>query len=391
MMLRRFADLSGMVGYLRLGLQKLILPRFRRETDYSVAAYTSAAAQAVARIHPSSMLLRVQEVIQETPSTRTFRFQRMDGPVPPFHPGQYVSLRVPMNGAEVSRPYSISSRPGAPYLDLTVRDRPGGFVAPHLLAVISEGDELVSSGPAGSFFHEPLIDGSDLVLLAGGSGVTPFASMVRHWDSQGWPVRVRLVHGSRTPDDVIFGAELSHLAESSPRFSYTSVISEPTEGYRGPSGLLDAERIGSAVGDLDGKTFYLCGPLAMTSLCMAALEELGVPRSRIRRELYGAATHVTSLPGWPKSVSPNDSFELAIEGGTTIAARAGEPILVALERHGVAARSLCRSGECSVCRVKLLSGEVFVSEQTGTREADRERGYIHGCVTHPLGDLRIRL
>lgn len=64
---------------------------------------------------------------------------------------------------------------------------------------------------------------------------------------------------------------------------------------------------------------------------------------------------------------------------------------MALERAGVAAPALCRSGQCSLCRVRLLAGRVFSAPSAAERECDHKWGYIHGCVSYPLSDLRIRL
>jgi glycine betaine catabolism B len=272
-----------------------------------------------------------------------------------------------------------------------VRDKPGGFVAPYLLHEIAVGDELESTGPAGHFYHEPLIDGDDLVFLAGGSGITPFMSIIRDAIQGERPLRMHLIYGCRTPADVIYGDELALLAEANPNLVYTLVISEPPPDYEGLTGLLDAALIQSQVGDVEGKTFYLCGPNVMTDYCQTALRELGVPRHRIRRELYGPPADVTREPGWPAGLPADTLFAVQVEGHRTIRALAGEPLLNALERYELVVPSVCRSGECSACRIRLLSGRVYMPPHTGLREADRAHNYIHACASYPLTDLVIRL
>jgi glycine betaine catabolism B len=345
----------------------------------------------VSRLHPPRMRLQVSEIVTETPTSRTLRFRRVDGELPVFRPGQYVNLFVDVDGVLTSRPYSIASAPGRPYLEITVRDKPGGFVAPYLLREIDVGDHLESTGPAGNFYYEPLIDGDDLVFLAGGSGITPFMSIIRDAVQGERSLRMHLIYGSRTPADVIYGDELALLAETSPNLSYSLVISEPPPDYEGLTGLLDAALIQSQVGELAGKTFFLCGPNAMTDLCQAALRELGVPPHRIRRELYGPPADITGEPGWPTGTAADTLLAVTIEGQKTIRALAGEPLLNALERHGFAVPSVCRSGECSACRIRLLSGRVYMPPHTSLREADRAHSYIHACASYPLTDLVIRL
>jgi ferredoxin-NADP reductase len=378
--------------YLRVSRQRRALRQPGQGIDYTTDRDTVQGI--VARLHPHRMRLRVTDIIQETPTTKTFRLERLDGPLPPWRPGQYVNVFVDVDGVLTSRPYSISSPPplagtegGPTTLDLTVRDKPGGFVAPYLLNEIQVSDEVETTGPAGSFYHEPLIDGDELVFLAGGSGVTPFMSIIRDAVRQRGdtpPRQMHLLYGSRVPDDVIYGEELAQLAADLPNLHYSLVISDPPPGYEGLTGFISADLIRDRVGDVAGKTFYICGPNVMYDFCLASLTELGIPRHKIKRELYGPPEDVTREPGWPQELSAGTLFDVTVEapslqGGKTIQAPAGEPLLN------------CRAGECSACRTRLLSGRVFQPARTGLRESDREHGYIHACVSYPLEDLRVRI
>jgi ferredoxin-NADP reductase len=348
--------------------------------------------RALAGLHPDRVKLRVAGIIEETASARTLRMEAADGgELPFFRAGQYVNLFVRAGGVLTSRPYSIASPPGRPYYDITVRRAPGGFVSAYLLDEVEVGDTFESTGPSGSFYHEPLMDTDDLVFLAGGSGITPFASMIREAAERGSAPRMHLIYGSRDPSDIIFGEELKELEKKVEGLRVDYVISEPPEGYRGRCGLLDAETISGLVGPVEGKTFYLCGPAQMYVLCEDALRSLGVPARRIRREAYGPPQDVTSEPGWP-GADPDAVFEVFEERtGRALPARAGEPLMNSLERAGIVVEAVCRSGECSVCRTRLLSGEVFTPARVPRRWVDEKAGYIHPCMSYPLGDLRIRI
>jgi glycine betaine catabolism B len=361
------------------------------EADYSSSATLEAGRQAVTALHPERLKLRVEEIIEETPSTKTFRFRSVAGELPHFRPGQYVNLCVEIDGVLTSRPYSISSAPGNDCLDLTVKDNPGGFVAPYLLREVKLGGLLECSAPAGSFVHEPLIDGDDLVFLAGGSGITPFMSIIRDQTERGFPLKISLLYGSRLVDDVIFGGELAQLAKEYKNFRYKLVISEPPEGYKGETGFLDEKCLTKHLKGLNNKRFFICGPHALHDLCTRSLEKLGVPSHRIRREIYGPPPDVSLEAGWPSGLSPDTVFEVRVEGRKTILARAGEPLMNSLERNGINLPALCRTGECSYCRIRLLAGRVFMPERTGLRESDRDFGYIHGCVSYSVENLTIRI
>ncbi len=391
--------------HLRVSQRRKSLRQPGQGADYTADKYQDVVHRVVSAIHPQRMQLRVVEIIQETPSTKTFRCQRTDGPLPPFRPGQYVNIFVDVDGVLTSRPYSIASAPplsspplggteGGNTLDLTVRDKPGGFVAPYLLHEVQVGDELESTGPEGSFYHEPLIDGDELVFFAGGSGITPFMSIIRDACGKGAvtaPLQIHLLYGSRVPEDVIYGEELTELAGRHANFNYSLVISEPPPGYDGLAGFLDVDLIQKQVGDVKGKTFYICGPNVMYDFCLTALEQLGVPSYKIKRELYGPPDDVTKEPGWPEGLSRDAMFDVEVVGHKVVSAPAGEPLMNTLERYDIVVPAICRSGACSACRTKLLSGRVFQPAHTGLRESDREHGYIHACVSYPLGNLRIRL
>jgi len=356
--------------------------------DHTAVRLVDQTRRTVAALHPRQMCLRVVEVIQTSPTSKCIRFERTDGALPPFRAGQYICLHCRIGDVLTSRPYSISSAPGQPWLEITVREVAHGFVAPHLLQEIEPGDELTSSGPLGHFYREPLIDGNDLVLLAGGSGITPFMSIIRRQQELGWPLKITLLYGSRVADDVIYGDELRALAADNDHFHCAIVLSEPPPDHDGLSGMLDADLIRSEVGSSEQRTYYLCGPPVMLSYCLGELRSLGIPPERIRQELSGPPADITEAEGWPADLDPEQAF-VATVNGRTIPVRAGEPLINSLERHGIVVPAQCRSGECSACRTRLLAGEVFSAPVHGRREIDEQFGYIHACNSYPMSDLEL--
>ncbi len=346
---------------------------------------------ALARLHPRRLSLAVSEIKDETPSTKTLRMKAADGDLPPFRAGQYVNLFVDVGGVRTSRPFSVSSAPGKPYLDLTVRLMPDGFVSSYLLDSVKVGDTFESTGPSGSFYLEPLMDTGSLVFLAGGSGITPFASITRDAADRGLPLDIHIIYGSRDPSDIIFKEELEQLTASHPNIKMDVVISEPPADWKGLCGLLDSAMISDLVGPTGGKTFFICGPQVMYPLCEGSLEALGVPGRLVRREAYGPPADITAEPGWP-DVSPDEEFGVEdVRTGQKIVARAGEPLMNALEREGIVIPAICRAGECAACRTRLLEGKVFAPERVALRRVDREAGYIHPCISYPVEDLLIRI
>ena len=346
----------------------------------------------IALLHPKTVNLAVSEITAETPTAKTFRLVGATGHLPPFMAGQYINVFVETGGVRTSRPYSIASSPSQTgYYDITIRGVEDGFVSSYFLEEVKVGDAFESSSPAGTFTYNPLFHGRDLVFLAGGSGVTPFMSMIREVSQRGLDRRIHLIYGSRDVKDIIFEEELEQITGRHPNIVVSHVISNPPERFRGLKGFITAELMKDLLGDVSAKTFYVCGPEVMYDFCRKELEKLGIARRRIRTEVYGPPKNVTCQPGWPGDVKSADTFTVRIRGGRTIPARAGEPLMISLERGGVIIPALCRSGECSLCRTKLLSGRVFQPDGVKLRRSDRQFGYIHPCMAYPLQDLEILL
>jgi len=346
----------------------------------------------VRRLHPERLLLKVTDIVEETPSAKTFRLVPTDGGLPPFQAGQYICVYCEIGGVRTGRPYSLSSPPNQRgHYDITVKAVEDGFVSTFLLEGVRRGDTLETSGPEGHFHYNPILHDRAMVLLAGGSGVTPFMSMIREALESGLDRTFWLFHGDRTAGEAMFRDELLDCAARFPDFHYIPVLENPSPGYEGACGYITGDLVRREIGGAAGKTFFICGPAEMYRFCVPEILSLEVPPRKVRREVFGPPRSISLSPGWPGEVLEADVFEVSVRGGRTVPAKAGEPLLVALERAGILVPSLCRSGECSRCRLKLLSGRVYQPEGALVRRSDRENGYIHSCAAYALQDLEILL
>ncbi|MBU0927007.1 MAG: iron-sulfur cluster-binding domain-containing protein [Spirochaetes bacterium] len=361
-----------------------------------------------ARLHPTAMRLRVESRTAEDGSTATFRLvPAVSGDaIPPFRAGQYVSARMRIGGVPVSRPFSISSSPDEAalgYIELTVRSKPGGFCAPHIMEHWGEGTEVACSGPAGAFYHEPLRDGPRVVCIAGGSGVTPFKSMIpdslAHDDTE-----LILIQAARRPEELLFSGFFERLASERPdRFSYVRVCEEPPGGRaaEGPEGLAGLERglvtaelISRRVSGYRDATYMICGPDAMKSHIARETASWSLRPRQLREESFSEAASPYAYPGYPADAARGPfSIEAMTDGElASVAADPGETVLTALERAGLAPPSSCRSGDCGWCRSRLVSGRVFTPDSVrGLRAADAALGYFHPCRSYPLSDIAIEV
>ena len=343
-------------------------------------------------LHPGNIEYRVTEIRKETDSAKTIRLTSTDGYLPPFVPGQYINLEVDIDGIRTSRPYSIASpATQRAYYEITVRTAKNGFVSDYLLGQLKVGNLLTGSGPAGNFYRIGPVHDKRLILIAGGSGITPFMSMLQtDFEKANRDYQIDLIYGCAREEDIIFKTRLRKL-EKAGFVKIHPVISEPGADCRERQGFVTADIIRDVAGDVAHCTFFLCGPTVMYDFVLPELQKLGVSDRQIRREVQTAPDDPTKLPGWPHGIGGKDQFTVTLPDGRTLTANAGETVLIALERAGVVVPSLCRGGECSACRTKLLSGKVFHPASELLRKSDTKFGYIHPCVTYPIGDVEILL
>jgi len=364
--------------------------RVSRKLGGTMTSAMAFAEDYIRQLHPERIELCVSDIIAETPSAATLRLVSKENYLPPFLAGQFIALYLEVGGIRTSRPYSISSQPNQTgFYDITVRRVENGLVSNYLLEEVKRGDSLISSGPAGNFYFNPLIHKQTIVCVAGGSGITPFMSMIREIVDCGLERTVYLFYGNRTTEDVIFGPELERLADRFDNIHYTPVIEAPHSDYDGACGFITQDLLRDVLEDIEDKSFFICGPQGLYDFCLPQLEEMGVPRRKIKQEMYGAPPDIREYPGWPAEVGKDAVFSVKVKNGKQLEARAGEPLLSALEKSGVVVPSLCRSGECSLCRVKVLSGKVFQPAGVPVRKSDRQFGYVHACMSYPLEDLEI--
>ena len=348
------------------------------------------------KLHPDYQRLVIDEVIpHEGAKAKTFVFRRADGEAfPYFRAGQYLSLKLPLEGSFVTRAYSLCSSPKDALKGraaITVRSNPGGFAADKLLAALKPGDEVIASDPQGFFYYEDLRDAKHVVGLAGGSGITPFLSMAYALRDGAEDFELTLLYGSRDEESILFKKELDEVAAACPKFRVVHVLSdEEKAGYE--HGFITAELIKKyAPADAEYSVF-LCGPEGMYRFLKPEIEKLALPERLFRRKMIDVTKTPWELDGYPQQCR-DKIFNLTVRQGDReykLSASANETVLTAIERAGIKAPSRCRSGECGWCHSRLVSGDVYIPEDAdGRRMADKKFGWIHPCCSFPLSDVEL--
>jgi len=227
-------------------------------------------------------------LVDETPRVRSIAF---DVPGWPGHrAGQHVDVRLTAeDGYQAERSYSIASAPGNAELELTVERLDDGEVSPYLVDELRPGDRIELRGPVGGYFVWTPEVGGPLLLVAGGSGVVPLATMLRHRVEVGDDTPVRLLYSSRTLEDVIYREELDRLAAEHDGLDvvYTLTRSQPP-GWNGYTRRIDGELLGEVSRPASERPHvFVCGPTLLVESVAEALVGLGHDSLRIKTERFG--------------------------------------------------------------------------------------------------------
>ncbi len=312
-----------------------------------------------------------------------------------FRASQYVSVELNIGGALVNKPYTIRSNPKDALGEessytLTIKLTQPAYASKYILDNWKEGDSLCISGPLGDFYYQALRDAKHVVALAGGSGITPFYSMAAAIVDGIEDFDMTILYGSRSSNGILLKEEIEELAERSKgRVKVVHILShEEKEGYE--HGFITGELIKKYAPEGDYSVF-MCGPKAMYDFEDGEMAKLGLPKRRVRKEMSGDYLGVEKNPDYPAPREQEFRLTVDIRGEKqTVACKAGESLLWAMERAGIAAPSHCRSGECGWCHSRLVSGKYFCpKEADGRRLADEKFGWIHPCCTFPLSDMEI--
>lgn len=316
-------------------------------------------------------------------------------PVFSYHPGQYLSIKLNINGKDYYREYSLCS---SPYADsdysIACKIVKDGIASSYLFHSVNEGDTIYSYPPQGNFITEihPL-NKKLYFLVAGGSGITPVFSILKSVLFNEPESRVVLYYGNNTMQSIMFKDELDllHLKYSN-RFSLNyslTVYDSGWIGFKGMMNLVDLESIFSKPENMifNTKEFFICGPVDMMKLVRTFLENKNIPDEKIHIEYFKApAADYSDREGIPKNYE-NKKIRIILDGNEhDVLVPSGKVILDAALDADLNPPFSCRSGICSTCRAKLYSGKVKMDEREGLSDSEIEDGYILTCQSHPLTD-----
>ena len=333
-------------------------------------------------------------IIKETGDTVTIVFNT--GGVPfGYAPGQFINVTLLINDLPVTRSYSLSSTPDEDaHPSITVKRVKGGVMSNFIIDNISGINKWNIDGPYGIFVpSESTYAARHIILMAGGSGISPLYSIGRSILSKSPDTKITLIYCSRTADDIIFRASIEQLTERfNNRLEIYHVLSQPKDVIEHPgitvinNGRLNpslAEKLIKQVtgGSIAGVQFFICGPVELMKMYHELLKTMPVPAEQIFMEWFApeAVSEPVSLP-----LEPQEVLLHFFEQTNLLDVQAGQTILAAAREDKIPLPYSCNAGTCGKCTAKLTSGKVKMLNNYSLRQDDVDAGMILLCQSYPL-------
>ncbi|HAT4425604.1 FAD-binding oxidoreductase [Legionella pneumophila serogroup 1] len=335
--------------------------------------------------------LRVCRIFQEAPGIKTYHLASTHEVALPFtyYPGQFITLTALINGKTVRRSYTMASTPTQlHYCAITVKREEQGLFSRYLHDEIKEGDLLDVMGPNGKFTFTGE-EAKSIVMICGGVGITPMMSIIRYLTDIGWHNDIYLLYCCRTTSEFIFREELEQLQERYLNLHvYASMLRSEGAVWMGLQGLFTKNIISHLVPDIASHRIHVCGPPAMMEAILASLKELNVPADLILTEAFG--------PEKKPEIAQEDFIKA--DTRSMVSFRKSEKMVPILpdrtlleiaEANGVTIDNACRTGQCGLCKVKLLSGEVTMACEDALSTEDKQQGLILACQAKATKNIEV--
>jgi len=232
-------------------------------------------------------ILKVSEIIDETPTVKSFKVELPQDADINFFPGQFFMVSFPDDSEiKMGRAYSIASSPMEKnYMEISL-NKIGPFTTK--MFQLRSGDFLKFKGPFGKFYFNEDIK-NDLVLIAGGTGIAPLIGIIRYCTDKSLSNKIKLFYSVKNPEEIIFHDEIKRIKQKNPNFEYLITITraEDHHAWDGRRGRIEEQLLEENIGNVEEKIYFLCGSKEFVNNMIAMLQNLGAKKEQIKTDVWG--------------------------------------------------------------------------------------------------------
>ena len=337
--------------------------------------------------------LKIKEIIKETADAKSFIFSIPEKLKKQFAytSGQFIIMKLTIDGKEYKRSYSMSSSPLEDKLQISVKRIKDGIVSNYLNDHLKEGHEILVFPPSGNFYKKPLQNvKTNYIFFAGGSGITPIYSIIKSQLNKYPNNNIKLIYANRDPEAIIFYKHLETLKKDFPeRFLLTHIVSQASAGWNGMIGLLDSGKIKLFLEEKQkfptaSAEYFICGPSPFMDLVGHELQRYDIPKKQLHLEKFisiGGDGHLVIIGDGASEIDFKESNVAALLDGkdNKVSCDKEVTILDAMLFAGVNAPYSCREGVCAMCMAKLTKGKVQMHNTQSLSETDISDNRILTC------------
>jgi ferredoxin-NADP reductase len=323
---------------------------------------------------------QVTEVRRQTARSATLTLKPNDN-WKGFTAGQHVGVTVEIDGVLTTRFYSpaCSAEARGGEIEITVTAHPKGKVSRFLVENARPG-MVVGLSPAEGDFTLPALHPRNVLLISGGSGITPVMSILRTLCDQGHTGPITFIHYVRTPKDALYKDELARIADEHPNVNVVRAVTRGGAAKSGLNGHLTRKQLKSLCPDYAEAETYVCGPTALVDAAEKIWRKDGLAK-QLHSERFVLSEPVVVAGDATGRIRFGKS-DLAVHND-------GRPLLTQAEDAGLSPRCGCRMGICHTCIAHVQNGSVRDVRTGAVRTVSDE--YIQICVNAPIGDVEIDL
>ena len=303
-----------------------------------------------------------------------------------FIAGQYINLKLTIDGEEIRRAYSICSSPKSGELRISVKAVKNGVFSQFANKQLIVGNTLEVATPEGKFTFEPKEDRQKNYMgFAAGSGITPVLSIIKTVLEEEPLSTFVLIYGNKSVPETIFHDELIHLQQQhlgrfSVHFVYSQAkIDDALFGRINKSVVNFAMNTKHAEKTFD--KFFLCGPEEMINEVSATLKEKNIPESNIKFELFTTSTVEKTIA---VGAIEHTKITVLVDGDlATFEMSPKQNLLEAALKQGLDAPYSCQGGICSSCLARITKGSAEMKKNSILTDSEIAEGLVLTCQAHP--------